>query len=155
MKPHWLLRLSQLYRKGKVRGGAMLSVMGIQVCSVWTWSPRACAFAGTLESVTIFTWISLGENQNPGPVSGVLQGLSGQGSRGKVLFPVGTHSTCQRVVSRAVSLGFLKVTPGNLAWPCCGLGRRPRLPQGFCRTRVNFCPGWPQKQLHQEACCPP
>jgi hypothetical protein len=78
-----------------------------------------------------------------------------KGSRGKVLFPVGTHSSCQRVVSRAVSLGFLKVTPGSLAWPCHGLGRGPRLPQGFCRTSVNFCPGWPQNQLHQEACCPP
>lgn len=50
-----------------------------------------------------------------------------------------------------MSLGFLVVTPGNLA-QACGPGQGPSLPQGFCfsicKTRVNSCPGWPD----QEAC---
>ena len=35
-----------------------------------------------------------------------------------------------RVSNRTVSLGFLGLTPGNLAWPCCAFGQGPSLSPG-------------------------
>lgn len=81
------------------------------------------------------------------------------GGEGRSFFLWELIPLASRVRNRAGSLGSLVVTPGNLAWPCLGLGQGPSLPQGFyfsiCRTRMNFGPGWPRSQPDQEACRPP
>lgn len=82
-----------------------------------------------LQYVTAFTWILLGEHQRPESCVWCLAGPQWPREQRESPFPVGTHCRGQRVVSRAVSLGFLKVTPGNLAWPCCGLGEDPACPR--------------------------
>lgn len=49
------------------------------------------------------------------------------GAEGSSFFLWELTPVARRVRNRAVSLSFLVVTPGNLAWPCLGLGQGPEL----------------------------
>lgn len=83
--------------------------------------------AGSLGGVAILTWTHLHGYQSQSPAPGAWWGLDGHRSQRELFFLWELTPVARRVRNRAVSLSFLVVTPGNLAWPCLGLGQGPGL----------------------------
>ena len=96
-----------------------------------------CLFAGLAAffgGVAILTWTHFHECQQPESCAWHLAAARWpQKPKGGLFFffflweliPVAS-----RVRNRTVSLGFLGLTPGNLAWPCCAFGQGPSLSPG-------------------------